>query len=1010
MSQGLSSSSGNALQTAFMPLVTAASFNYTLSGNPPVNLTTPVYGNWIPLCPPTISTTGTVFQAVSDTNGHAHITMFNPSSNSTNATSVIVPSASPIQVAFGNLPDTTDLPMAYLNNDDKSPSGTFLHGMAFDSTGASDLVHSFSFPFLSNFEDFRPVATSTQVFTLAATPLGIPCALRITFGTQSAIDFECQPFTAFGTSSIHRFMELTLVDPQANQLLISADDYGYITTWDTLPSLAASTNPSLKVGNANGFTRLRSIPATPTNIFTTFVVSIDATSTVRYFGVPAVNSPVNPWFLVWIAGEANYPVLGEGGAVGVGFDVERQWIYICANAKQGEGRLLALTPTYGDLVWGGDSSGSISCARDSVVVLGGGGVVASQAGTGKVGMYRFYDYHEKREVSTVVEWEVAGDVYAPYAFRPVVWKGVGREEEGVIVVGTLGVGFGGVWEGGVRDLNGGGVIPRIQVVEEVRPVRNFTFVVQATPVSTAGSTSVLQTVGVVVGASPTATGGSGGGGVEVGGVERLGGGVIAVIVLAILFALGLVVCACLWHRKKKQVEGERKAMAGGDIDAVASASSSKAPKPSQSPDIQTNLTATTLPAQAPITAHMILIPPPPASSISGTYVNNQDVHSIHSQSSRRGSDKSIEIVAAPEYASPRQPRRSLLTGVVPIGEDASRRPSTAYSEATIRGGGEMNQRKGSVVSQQSAVTVVRVPLAASMTAVSMQTQTSELDVILDEEEGVEETRDVGVKDGPALVKAGGGESLAVASVVGASLATATLLSKENQDKSKAVEPAKDDEAAARLVLPDRSATVSPTPSGPIEPLGRESATSFRSSVISTQSGYESSVSHRSSSVLSAESSLFSDDKLRTLMDGSTAGATPRASTGFWNIVPPTNQVAAKPPANAPLSPPLPVTSRTSRGMSALEPLSSSAGGISPIHLDSRSLDFSDDEDDRSSGFITAPESQRSRSRRHWMVGSASESENDSFRTAQTTASSRRSVGTEGYHTAPESLNVGNAGE
>ncbi|KAJ3118545.1 hypothetical protein HK100_000588 [Physocladia obscura] len=417
------------------------------------------FSGWLPLCAPAVAKNGAVFSALTDFDGNVQIIGFNTKS-SINKTLVFDASvlggffATPTNCNLSDSPASSHYPMAKLLFSDSqnclmfisasansiSPSGVSINIAIFNID--ANKVEYFAFPFLANFQEFDPILSKdgSTLFVLASNPgNATPCLLQIFLDAFSDVSVQCQPFSTFESQTITSFMSLSLLDPDGSSFLISVDGFGYISDWPGIPSLKLNQT---KVGG--DYSRLRSIPNQQIDeAFSFYVLSVDSLSIVSFFGVTSNSSA--PWTKLWSQNSTHFPVLKEGGTIPAGFDESRQWMYICVNANNEvglEGRLLALTTTTGDLIWGGDNSGSIPCSRDSILILEDGSVLASSITYSNVSLYSLYGYIGRSTNYTVLDWSAAASqVSAPYAFTPVVWYS-SNYQDGFIIASSFSVLFG----------------------------------------------------------------------------------------------------------------------------------------------------------------------------------------------------------------------------------------------------------------------------------------------------------------------------------------------------------------------------------------------------------------------------------------------------------------------------------------------------------------------------------------------------------------------------------------
>ncbi|KAJ3398390.1 hypothetical protein HDU80_008980 [Chytriomyces hyalinus] len=511
----------NALQNGFVRL----NRNLTLVPGISSDLTQSVFGNWLPLCPAVFSPAGDVFHALTDSEGHAKIIRYNLAEPA-KLTSMPIPpvrTGEKFNVATGNL-DDSNYPMAslihsglgvtvflWLQDSDESPSGTFINIVSLDLGSANPILSLTSLSYLSNYQEFRPflAAPGNLIFSLASTSTGVPCILRISLAKGASSITDCQALTKFGTNSTSTFMSLAAMDSSASRLLISADGFGYIGSWTELPDLTpiSSTNSS-SIGTRTN-TRVRSINTSPLQkqpytangtIFPNFVVSTDLTSTVRFFGVPKNAATSDAWTLLWTVNPQMYPVLAgsiggrNSSAFPVGYDDERQWVYVCAaadNRAQNDGHLLAFATYSGDVVWGGDDTGSIPCYRDSILgmndgngISSGARVLAASVTEGTVSLYGLTGNIE-RVVTEYTQklWSLPSVARAPYAFSPRLWV-ASNADAGILVTDSLLVGFGGALKSGPAPVPAVDAIRPFTYENVFRPTTSHKFSVKPTATST----------------------------------------------------------------------------------------------------------------------------------------------------------------------------------------------------------------------------------------------------------------------------------------------------------------------------------------------------------------------------------------------------------------------------------------------------------------------------------------------------------------------------------------------
>ncbi|KAJ3258126.1 hypothetical protein HDU77_002407 [Chytriomyces hyalinus] len=522
----------NALQTGFMRL--KRSFPLSASSLSS-DLAVTVFGNWTPLCPAAFSPTGDVFHALADLDGHAKIIRYNLADPSklTSIPVSLANSTEPFNVAFGNL-DDSNYPMArllhsqlgiivllWLQNSSESPSGTFINVVTFDTDDGTNPTRTFaSFPYLSNYQEFQPFMSSANlIFSLGSTSTGVPCVLRIQLVKGALSIVNCQPLTGFLPGSITSFMSLSAIDAAASQLLLSADGYGYIGSWAELSGLLPVASTTTSLIGTRAFTRLRSINTLPQQkqpyaangtLFSNFIVSVDSSSTVRYFGVPRNANRSDAWKLLWTVTPQMYPVLagsmsGRSNAYPVGYDDQRQWIYVCAGANnqaQSEGHLLAFATYSGDVVWGGDDTGSIPCFRDSILGVnyedglgtGSGSVLATSVTDSSVSLYKLTgnDVTGAAEYTQKVWSVLASAVRAPFAFTPSLWVTSGGNG-GILVSDSKLVGFGDAFKSGPVPVPAVIPIRPVSFENVMRPTTSRAFVVKPTSPTTAVSSGSAPT-------------------------------------------------------------------------------------------------------------------------------------------------------------------------------------------------------------------------------------------------------------------------------------------------------------------------------------------------------------------------------------------------------------------------------------------------------------------------------------------------------------------------------------
>ncbi|KAJ3230548.1 hypothetical protein HDU81_004425 [Chytriomyces hyalinus] len=532
----------NALQHGFVHL----SRNLTLVPGISSDLTQSVFGNWLPLFPAVFSPAGDVFHVLTDMAGNAKIIRYNLAEPA-KLTSIPIPPVrtdEKFNAAMGNL-DDSNYPMAslihsevgvtvflWLQNSDESPSGTFINIASFDLGSANPILSLTSLPYLPNYQEFRPflAAPGNLIFSLASTSTGVPCILRITLAKGAASITDCQALTKFGTNSTSTFMSLAAMDSSASRLLISADGFGYIGSWPELPDLnpVSSTNATAIGTQSN--TRVRSINTSPLQkqpytangtMFPNFVVSTDLTSVVRFFGVPKNGATSDAWTLLWTVNPQMYPVLA--GSIGgrntsafpVGYDDERQWVYVCAaanNQAQNDGHLLAFATYSGDVVWGGDDTGSIPCYKDSILgindrsgVSSGARVLAASVTEGTVSLYRLTGNTERGVTDyTQKLWSVPSVARAPYAFSPRLWV-ANNAKAGILVTDSLLVGFGDTLKSGPAPVPAVEAIRPIIFENMFRPTTSHKFTAKPTATPHGSIATASGQTGVNDGSGPLST-------------------------------------------------------------------------------------------------------------------------------------------------------------------------------------------------------------------------------------------------------------------------------------------------------------------------------------------------------------------------------------------------------------------------------------------------------------------------------------------------------------------------
>ncbi|KAI8835443.1 hypothetical protein BJ741DRAFT_224188 [Chytriomyces cf. hyalinus JEL632] len=536
----------NALQNGFVRL----NRNLTLVPGISSDLTQSVFGNWLPLCAAVFSPAGDVFHALTDLEGHAKIIRYNLAEPA-KLTSIPIPpvrKGEKFNTAMGNL-DDSNYPMAslihsglgvtvflWLQDSDESPSGTFINIASLDLGSVNPILSLTSLPYLSNYQEFRPflAAPGNLIFSLATTSTGVPCILRISLAKGASSITDCQALTKFGTNSTSTFMSLAAMDSSASRLLISADGFGYIGSWSDLPDLNPISSNSSSIGTRSN-TRVRSINTSPLQkqpytangtVFPNYVVSTDLTSTVRFFGVPKNAATSDAWALLWTVNPQMYPVLAgsiggrNSSAFPVGYDDERQWVYVCAaanNQAQNDGHLLAFATYSGDVVWGGDDTGSIPCYRDSILGINDGNgmssgarVLAASVTEGTVSLYGLTGNIE-RVVTEYTQklWSLPSVARAPYAFSPRLWV-ASNADAGILVTDSLLVGFGGALKSGPAPVPAVDAIRPLTFENVFRPTTSHKFSVKPTATSTlphssnASGTALGQT-GANDGSGPLST-------------------------------------------------------------------------------------------------------------------------------------------------------------------------------------------------------------------------------------------------------------------------------------------------------------------------------------------------------------------------------------------------------------------------------------------------------------------------------------------------------------------------
>ncbi|KAI9338741.1 hypothetical protein BDR26DRAFT_862703 [Obelidium mucronatum] len=883
------------------------------------------------------------------------------------------------------------------------------------------------------------------------------------------------------------------MDSMANSLLLSIDGFGYISTWDNLPTLVPQTNDAFKIGDA--FSRLRVIPAAPTSNFSTFVVSVDAESSIRYFAIPNIpSSSISAsgsslssanWSLRWNSTSFNYPVLQQGLSYPMGFDSVKQWIYICVNANSAvgnEGRLLALSPSNGDLPWGGDNSGSIPCSRDSILLFDNGKVLATSTTNASISLYTFNPYTDPSKTYTTLHWtvKIPGPlgVYAPNAFTPVLWMKSGVNTTGLLLCGSTAIGFGSVASNAAIFGGGSGspvpLIAPFPFDSTPKPIRTFTFSKPAVPMSYKYLPSAVAPPGGDIGGTS---------------VSAMS---IGMIVLGVALLACLVVIVVILRRRR----------IGRSADVAVSGDGGRP----NSNGYETEAVAVS--GLTSLSDEFLKLPKPKVSEsvfdLGSVNVLREPTRnpSLSMYAIRRGSEKVSELpndtsldyrpATTTSVKSPRQTRGSFMSILFPERPDR-RHSSTTFTETTIR-----PRRKSSIASNTS--TMIRAPqqqqhhqttLGDTTLHMTHNSSTGNNASSSSRADTIEES-EAGTRQSMALVSMVSFSMSPSPSMQGHAVRSQSAGLEIREFSSAAAEPMSREFDLKSMVPSVHSALetdggescVSPTPSGGDldlsggggaggvnrsgSVLGRESHASSRNSVQS--SGYAGSSSSNSmngsslrSSVLSTLSTddydgLMDDEKLHSLMTGrgggGVGGPTPRASTGFWNLgntqihggsgvggggisisMRGGGVINASSPEDTTV--PLPTTElgdrqhtvRASSTSTSVAPLSSSSskGGLDalpsgstgkpPLNLAAPVFESTDDDSD---GFLTAPESQRSRSSRSHQirsvgmnsrtsarVGSAGLSDSDGYFTANSGLSSGGSVrsaateGSAGYHTARE---------
>ncbi|KAJ3208210.1 hypothetical protein HDU82_002793 [Entophlyctis luteolus] len=1024
------SSSLSRLEQSFFALDTGAGLS-NASVSSVQDLRVSVFANWLPVCPPAVSSLGSVFYALTDYAGNAKLV-------SSTLNSDIQFQANVSNGNIGDYSAETHYTLADLEYSDSqnllvfswveattsSPTGAEVKVKVFEFDENS--VSTVSYPFLLNFQEFAPVMTisGNALFALASTVTAVPCILRVllTSGTSN-FTAECQPLSMFGVDSIKWFMSLSFLDDDGEEILISADGFGYLTTWSDLTTLAPTENHQTPIGN--NFTRLRAIPAKEESTFKNFVLGTDSQSILSYFGVPSDGSV--PWTKLWLQNSTQYPLLQKGGTIPIGFDSAREWMYICVNTNNeanSEGRLLAFTTTTGDLIWGGDNSGSIPCSQNSILIFDDGEVLATSISNSDLALYSFYGYIGRSSNFTVQEWKVPTLVSAPNAFMPVIWvnSSISDGIQGFTLAGTYSVTFGSSQQPFANHPSPTSTIPVISYNNNDRPLRTYTYNPSVTSFSTNVVTSDIFS-SKTNSSEPQYPDSS---------QPSLASWAVALIVLA-AFSFFVVILFVLLRCRRLWIGKRRPSTSKEDLPVLSHATGYDGSN--GSPDLETDLSRK--PSKAPLfIANIAQIPSlkAPSASSSASLTISPTAHNVDINSykgidvSRRSSAASSSTI--PTYLSPgdssRQPRNSFLSL---FSVERNRRTS----DATVRN----RKLSSSGASRTSSINTVtrtttqgpshnyRPELGAIADVSDLESSGNRFSENLNDTTSIaavtinsdsskhwgasSDITSVTVMQSGKTSRAdlhrpsGSGEASPIPQVVHPPLPARSHASDALMPPPEAHFP----ETKANAANFDVRDAASPTPSENVHAgQSRDGSRTSNHSSLQSALGYTASISSNNASASERSASANSIEN-----DGFARGRTgTRGFGGFWNLgtsgpnIGGTRLMVSDSTASSTRGP------RNAAGSSGgvrLEGLDSSVGGVKPIEFPDVVFggeSTGEDEEIERDSFLTAPEhlsgpSLRSRSRNR---GAASESEAEGgYVTAASGFSSGSALSVGGYVTAPE---------
>ncbi|KAJ3071173.1 hypothetical protein HDU99_002485, partial [Rhizoclosmatium hyalinum] len=522
-------------------------------------------------------------------------------------------------------------------------------------------------------------------------------------------------------------------------------------------------------------------------------------------------------------------------------------------------------------------------------------------------------------------------VNAPYAFTPVLWAQADDEgnRSALVYAGTTAISFGNNNNTALGKVALSSVVPPIQPAlfdNSHRPLRQFPFVAQPNAPIPTTTTATLETF-VPSAPAPTTTNGT----VVIVVNGNLSTVAIIVMTLGAVLIAAMFLCFIMMRRRrrsKKAADTAADENSNGIVPMETGLSNGKSPEPiikntMHDAGVSTDFDEfSSLPKEThTITANLTLIPASAFTDPMHFQKPDDTVVFSSSSSAKYELPPSPPLKRDSDVTVVRQPRRSFM-GLwnLPSTKEERRQSNGAFSELTVRD----RRRRSSAWSHSSSATVVRAPIQLVPVMVTSETQTSlrdeegVIEVIVEEKEeemeleqanAVQPVRPVSTSVSMAVqteedatlhmsafgtlesrgegawARQGGigSSSIMAASTVASTPSpmlearvlapVETIKPAVNEPTSKTPAPPSIRSAVesikAAASVTDRELAVSPLPVDPTPGGGRESQTSFRSSIQSSL-GYAASMSSNSqndaasyrSSLLSNESVHDSGNRLR----------------------------------------------------------------------------------------------------------------------------------------------------